>query len=98
MASNYKILLNNESIPGRPAVCFDSLRRTLVHVYEHVPLETSNFQTEVNYYLNRKESYSGNVLVVSRIKDEQITYNLGGPAMEVSVVTDYVPWRLGIEK
>lgn len=68
-----------------------------MHVYEGVPLETANFQTEVNYYLGRKESYSGNVVVVSKIKDEQITYNMGKPAMEVSVVTDYVPWRLGVE-
>jgi hypothetical protein len=97
MTTNYKKLLTSESLPGRPTVCYDSLRRGLVHVYEAVPLETSNFQTEVNYYLNRKESYSGNVLVVSRIKDEQITYNLGRAAMQVSVVTDYVPWRLSAE-
>jgi hypothetical protein len=98
MTSNYKKVLTSESLPGRPTVCYDSLRRALVHVYENVPLETGNFQTEVNYYLNRKESYSGNVVVVSRIKDEQITYNMGRAAMEVSVVTDYVPWRLGVEK
>lgn len=69
MASNYRKLLTSENLPGRPAVAYDTLRRALVHVYENVPLETSNFQTEVNYYLNRKESYSGNVVIVSKIKD-----------------------------
>lgn len=98
MTNNYKKLLTSDSLPGRPTVCYDSLRRGLVHVYEAIPLETSNFQTEVNYYLNRKDSYSGNVVVVSKIKDEQITYNMGKAAMEVSVVTDYVPWRLSVEQ
>jgi hypothetical protein len=69
MTSNYRKLLTSESLPGRPAVAYDSLRKALVHVYENVPLETTNFQTEVNYYLSRKESYSGNVVVVSKIKN-----------------------------
>lgn len=95
MTSNYRKLLISETLPGQPAVAYDSLRKALFHVYENVPLETASFQTEVNYYLSRKESYSGNVVVVSKIKDEQITYNMGRAAMEVSVVADYVPWRLG---
>jgi hypothetical protein len=37
------------------------------------------------------------VVVITKIKDEQITYNLGRAAMEISVVTDYVPWRLHVE-
>ena len=36
-------------------------------------------------------------MVASRIKDEQITYQQGRAAMQISVVTDYVPWRLHLE-
>jgi hypothetical protein len=56
-------------LPGRPVVCYDQLKKGLVHVYENIGLETSQFQTEVQYYLSRKESYSKNVLTVSKIKD-----------------------------
>jgi hypothetical protein len=97
MSNNYKRFLVNELIPGQPTVNYDSFKKTLVHVYENIPLETSNFQNEINSFLKRKESFSGNVVVINKIKDEQITYRGGVAAMEISVVTDYVPWRMHID-
>jgi len=98
MESNYRKIITNDSLPGRPVVAYDFSSKSLVHIYENISLETSNFQTEVTFYLNRKESFSGNVATVSKIKDERITYNLGNPSMEVSIVSDYVPYRLHLSQ
>ena len=57
-------------------------------------LPAEYFKSEVSGYLSRKESLTGNVLQVHRLTDEKIVCELGAPAIKVSVLTDYVPWRM----
>jgi hypothetical protein len=94
MSNLYRKILVSEKVPGSPTAAVDLSRRSLAHIYENVPLETSNFQTEVGFYLSRKESYSGCVATVASIQDEHIAFQAGAAAIQVSVVMDYVPWRL----
>lgn len=94
MSNLYRKILVSERVPGSPTAAVDLSRRSLAHIYENVPLETSNFQTEVGFYLSRKETYSGAVATVASIQDEHIAFQGGAAAIQVSVVMDYVPWRL----
>jgi hypothetical protein len=66
----------------------------VVHLYESIDLEPANFQSEVSLYATRNESFSGNVATIHKIQDEHIAFNEGLATMQVTLVTDYVPWRL----
>jgi len=48
----------------------------------------------VSLYASRKESFSGNVAVVYKLQDEKVSFKDEKASMEVTVVTEYVPWRL----
>jgi hypothetical protein len=87
-------VLSSSAVPGSPAVLYDNQKRRLLHSYESVQLDPQHFQAEVDLFLARQESFSSNVLTLARIRDERIVMVNGLAKMQVSVVTDYVPFRL----
>ena len=77
-----------------PIVAFDHSRNVLVHLYEFIKLEPSTFQADVSQYMARKESPASNVAGIYKLKDECIKFKDGIASLDITVVTDYVPWRL----
>lgn len=91
---SYVKLCTTSSLPFMPIAAFDNIRKSLVHLYEFVNLEPSNFQEDISQYLSRRDSFSTNVASIYKLKDEQIKFKEGKASLDVTVVTDYVPWRL----
>lgn len=98
MQAKFIKFLPTERIPSQPMVAYDSARNLFVHLYENTGLDPSTFKEEVTLSLSRKESFSGSVARVFKIQDEHITMKEGSPAMEVTVVSDYIPWRFHLEQ
>ena len=96
MQQKYVKFYTNEVLPEAPMPAFDTSRKALVHLYENIKLDPSTFQAEVSLYVDRKESFSGNVATIHSIQDEHIAFKDGVASMEVTVVTDYVPWRFNL--
>ena len=94
MSEKYIKFLTNSLIPFMPVVAFDNSRKRLVHLYENIELDVSNFQSDVSQYLTRNDSLSGNLVTIHKLQDERITFKGAVAGLEVTVVTDYVPWRL----
>ena len=96
MQQKYVKFYTNEVLPEAPVPAFDTSRKALVHLFENIKLDPSTFQSEVSLYVDRRESFSGNVATIHSIQDEHITFKDGVASMEVTVVTDYIPWRFNL--
>ncbi len=75
MQEKYIKFAANTTIPYLPIPAYDTGRKVFVHLYENIELEPSTFKEEVNLYLSRKESFSGSVVTVNKVKDEHIAIN-----------------------